>query len=150
MTATLPDRDTARFDVLAWDRRAGFTAAGPVEVEAASSAKSTAASTAQSIADHSMTPTPMTPTSWLDTETPAHLRSDLPCQVEDGDLWFADTPAELEAAKAQCGPCPLRLTCLAGALERREPWGVWGGEILERGTVIARKRPRGRPRKEAA
>jgi WhiB family redox-sensing transcriptional regulator len=26
---------------------------------------------------------------------------------------------------------------------------VWGGEIFERGTVIARKRPRGRPRKTA-
>jgi len=26
---------------------------------------------------------------------------------------------------------------------------VWGGEILDRGTVIARKRPRGRPRKNA-
>jgi WhiB family transcriptional regulator, redox-sensing transcriptional regulator len=25
---------------------------------------------------------------------------------------------------------------------------VWGGEILDRGTVIARKRPRGRPRKD--
>ena len=42
---------------------------------------------------------------------------------------------------------PARLACLAGALERREPWGVWGGEIFERGTIIARKRPRGRPRK---
>ncbi|MBR7560709.1 WhiB family transcriptional regulator, partial [Mycobacterium tuberculosis] len=30
------------------------------------------------------------------------------------------------------------------------PWGVWGGEIFERGAVIARKRPRGRPRKNAA
>ena len=34
------------------------------------------------------------------------------------------------------------------ALERQEPWGVWGGEIIERGTIIARKRPRGRPRKD--
>ena len=37
--------------------------------------------------------------------------------------------------------------CLAAALEREEPWGVWGGEIIERGTIVARKRPRGRPRK---
>ena len=37
--------------------------------------------------------------------------------------------------------------CLAGALGREEPWGVWGGEIFERGAVIPRKRPRGRPRK---
>ena len=34
-----------------------------------------------------------------------------------------------------------------GALERREPWGVWGGELFDAGRVIPRKRPRGRPRK---
>lgn len=72
---------------------------------------------------------------------------DLPCRVEDAELWFADTPADLERAKTFCQACPARLTCLAGALERREPWGVWGGEIFERGAVVARKRPRGRPRK---
>jgi len=27
---------------------------------------------------------------------------------------------------------------------------VWGGEIFDHGVVIARKRPRGRPRKVAA
>ena len=36
---------------------------------------------------------------------------------------------------------------LAGALERQEPWGVWGGQLLVQGAVVARKRPRGRPRK---
>jgi WhiB family redox-sensing transcriptional regulator len=72
---------------------------------------------------------------------------DLPCQVLDSDLWFAETPAELEQAKAYCAQCPLRTGCLAGALDRREPWGVWGGEIFSAGQVIARKRPRGRPRK---
>lgn len=72
---------------------------------------------------------------------------DVPCRVEDPDLWFAEAPSELERAKAFCHDCPARLACLAGALERREPWGVWGGEIFERGAVVARKRPRGRPRK---
>jgi WhiB family redox-sensing transcriptional regulator len=72
---------------------------------------------------------------------------DLPCRVEDADLWFADSPAELEQAKGFCAGCPARAVCLAGALDRHEPWGVWGGEIFERGEVIARKRPRGRPRK---
>jgi WhiB family redox-sensing transcriptional regulator len=73
---------------------------------------------------------------------------DVPCRVQDADLWFAETPSELEQAKAMCRDCPARLACLAGALERREPWGVWGGEIFERGVIIARKRPRGRPRKD--
>ena len=72
----------------------------------------------------------------------------VPCHVENPDLWFAEDPRDLEQAKALCGSCPLRLECLAAALERQEPWGVWGGEIFERGAVVARKRPRGRPRKD--
>ena len=72
---------------------------------------------------------------------------DLPCRSADADLWFAESPAELERAKGLCGDCPVRATCLAGALEREEPWGVWGGEIFERGVVVPRKRPRGRPSK---
>src|SRR6478672_2947569 len=75
--------------------------------------------------------------------------TELPCrQADNPDLWFADTPADLEVAKTLCGGCPLKVECLAGALERAEPWGVWGGEIFERGAVVPRKRPRGRPRKE--
>ena len=74
----------------------------------------------------------------------------VPCHEADPDLWFAETPADLEQAKTLCGSCPVRSECLAGALARQEPWGVWGGEIFERGVVIARKRPRGRPRKEDA
>ncbi|GAC1396157.1 MAG: transcriptional regulator WhiB7 [Mycobacterium sp.] len=70
-----------------------------------------------------------------------------PCHVGDPDLWFAENPLDLERAKALCADCPIRRECLAAALERQEPWGVWGGEIIERGAVIARKRPRGRPRK---
>ncbi|MDL9936802.1 WhiB family transcriptional regulator [Gordonia sp. ABSL1-1] len=78
------------------------------------------------------------------------VRLDLPCQVADADLWFADDPRDLERAKALCLDCPLRSQCLEAAIDRAEPWGVWGGEILERGAVIARKRPRGRPRKNVA
>jgi WhiB family transcriptional regulator, redox-sensing transcriptional regulator len=72
---------------------------------------------------------------------------DLPCRSGDADLWFAETPADLERAKALCGSCPIQAECLAGAIRRGEPWGVWGGEIFERGAVIPRKRPRGRPSK---
>jgi WhiB family redox-sensing transcriptional regulator len=65
-------------------------------------------------------------------------------------LWFAESPNELEQAKALCAECPIRRECLISALERQEPWGVWGGEIIDRGSVVARKRPRGRPRKNPA
>jgi len=75
------------------------------------------------------------------------LASPLPCQRGDGDLWFSELPAELDWAKAHCQRCPLRAPCLAGAVERAEPCGVWGGEIFHHGTVIAHKKPRGRPPK---
>lgn len=70
----------------------------------------------------------------------------IPC-TEQPDLWFSDRPAEVERAKQLCGTCPVRAECLAAALDRNEPWGVWGGELFEHGVVIARKRRRGRPRK---
>ena len=72
----------------------------------------------------------------------------LPCHAADPDLWFAESPADLERAKSLCAGCPVRRQCLAEALDRGEPWGVWGGEIIDGGTVLARKRPRGRPRKD--
>ncbi|SPM32475.1 hypothetical protein MRAB57_274 [Mycobacterium rhizamassiliense] len=78
---------------------------------------------------------------------PRQTRPVLPCHVGDPNLWFAETPADLERAKTLCASCPVRRQCLAAALERAEPWGVWGGEILERGSVVSYKRPRGRPRK---
>ncbi len=53
---------------------------------------------------------------------------DLPC-MDDPELFFAESPED------------------AGAVERSEPWGVWGGELFLRGEIVPRKRPRGRPRK---
>lgn len=73
--------------------------------------------------------------------------AELPCRSNDAELWFAEAPADVELAKLLCGDCPVRAACLAGALERREPWGVWGGQLFLQGVVIPRKRPRGRPRK---
>jgi WhiB family redox-sensing transcriptional regulator len=72
---------------------------------------------------------------------------DIPCRSNDAELWFAESPVDVELAKSLCQTCPARDACLAGALERREPWGVWGGELFAQGVVIPRKRPRGRPRK---
>ena len=71
----------------------------------------------------------------------------LPCRSYDPELFFAESPADVEFAKSLCVGCPVRPTCLAGALERREPWGVWGGQLFIQGVVVPRKRPRGRPRK---
>lgn len=71
----------------------------------------------------------------------------LPCRVNNPELWFAESPNDVEYAKALCQACPVQGMCLDGALARREPWGVWGGELFLQGAVIPRKRPRGRPRK---
>ncbi|MGH8827012.1 MAG: WhiB family transcriptional regulator [Jiangellaceae bacterium] len=84
----------------------------------------------------------------LDMPIHASTNGGLPCQVVSPELFFAETPAEVERAKALCQDCPVRRVCLADALERREPWGVWGGELFDQGVVIPRKRPRGRPRKQ--
>jgi hypothetical protein len=60
-------------------------------------------------------------------------------------LFFSDNIIDIARAKAMCGLCPLQVSCLADALEREEPWGVWGGELLSGGRIIANKRACGRP-----
>ena len=70
----------------------------------------------------------------------------LPC-AGDPDLFFAESPDDVELAKSLCCDCPVRARCLDGAIQRREPWGVWGGELFLRGEIVPRKRARGRPRK---
>lgn len=87
----------------------------------------------------------MTNTSVAELAFQAAEQDSLPPCGDNPRLWFSELPAELEMAKAACRACPLRRPCLAGAVARREPWGVWGGEIFEKGMVIEAKRPRGRP-----
>jgi len=93
----------------------------------------------------------MKPMQWRDVtvggQDTTGLNLNLPC-TEDPELFFAESPQDVEQAKALCRGCRARLACLAGALEREEPWGVWGGELLMHGAIVARKRPRGRPRKD--
>jgi len=70
----------------------------------------------------------------------------LPCVAAGPDLYFSESPRELEKAKVLCRPCPLRVACLAGAKERREPWGVWGGEVFVDGHPVPYKRAPGAER----
>jgi WhiB family transcriptional regulator, redox-sensing transcriptional regulator len=84
----------------------------------------------------------------LDGLTVVPTELELPCR-QNAELFFAESPDDVELAKSLCRGCAARLACLAGATERAEPWGVWGGELFLRGEIVPRKRPRGRPRKDA-
>jgi WhiB family transcriptional regulator, redox-sensing transcriptional regulator len=93
----------------------------------------------------------MTLAALLDDAASVDRRTDeIPCQQEDPELWFAESPEDVDFAKSLCGTCPVQRACLVGAVQRREPWGVWGGQLFAGGHIVSRKRPRGRPRKDAA
>ncbi|MFN8021415.1 MAG: WhiB family transcriptional regulator [Acidimicrobiales bacterium] len=62
-------------------------------------------------------------------------------------LFFSDDVIDIARAKAICSKCQLTASCLQDALDRAEPWGVWGGELLDNGRIVVHKRPRGRPPK---
>lgn len=62
-------------------------------------------------------------------------------------LFFSEELQDIARAKAICAKCPVMAPCLEGAAARREPWGVWGGQLLMNGRIIAQKRRRGRPPK---
>ena len=63
-------------------------------------------------------------------------------------LFFSDDDHDLARAKAICRPCGLKETCLSGALERQESYGVWGGLLVLDGVAVEVKRKRGRPPKQ--
>ncbi len=63
------------------------------------------------------------------------------------DVFFSEELQDIAAAKSICAECPVIAPCLEGAIERREPWGVWGGQLFMNGKVLMIKRRRGRPPK---
>lgn len=73
----------------------------------------------------------------------------IPCRDRDPELWFADDQSGVDAAQRLCRACPLQARCLDAAIARREPCGVWGGELFQRGEVVAMLKPKGRPRNDA-
>lgn len=44
-------------------------------------------------------------------------------------------------AKAVCMGCPVRVNCLAEALDNRIEWGVWGGMTERERRQLLRQRP---------
>jgi WhiB family redox-sensing transcriptional regulator len=75
---------------------------------------------------------------------------DARCRAGDGsltDVFFSEELQDIALAKTLCAECPVMLDCLEGAVARREPWGVWGGQLFLNGRILATKRRRGRPPK---
>ena len=66
---------------------------------------------------------------------PPYWYASAPCASVDPNLWFPPPDGMGYDAKRVCGTCPYKAPCLAGALERDEPCGIWGG-------VAARQFPR--------
>jgi hypothetical protein len=80
--------------------------------------------------------------------TPLFSKQTARCADGNGTLtplFFSDENIDIARAKAICARCALSSTCLEGAIEREEPWGVWGGELIENGRIVVDRRPRGRP-----
>lgn len=71
---------------------------------------------------------------------------DLPCYNVDADIFFSEDEQIVAMAKSLCAQCPVKAQCLEGALSRKEPCGVWGGELFDEGEIIERKRKAGRPK----
>lgn len=95
---------------------------------------------------------PMFPISQLPVPVDSPTAVSVAPRCADGNgtltpLFFSDDVIDIARAKAICAKCVLRTNCLADALERAEPWGVWGGELLSTGRIVRHKRPCGRPPK---
>jgi WhiB family transcriptional regulator, redox-sensing transcriptional regulator len=68
-----------------------------------------------------------------------HWRDQALCTQADPDLWFPEPGASPRTAKLICSWCPVRVECLAWALDTNEPYGICGGLTpLERHALSVR------------
>jgi WhiB family transcriptional regulator, redox-sensing transcriptional regulator len=64
------------------------------------------------------------------------------CRGLDPEIFYPGDEEETEMAKAVCGQCAVRDTCLEHALGSRERDGVWGGATEKERRRIIRQRRR--------
>lgn len=62
------------------------------------------------------------------------------CREGDPDALFVQG-AEQNVAKKVCKGCPVRMECLADALDNRVEFGVWGGMTERERRALLRKHP---------
>ena len=63
----------------------------------------------------------------------------LPCSTNP-DAMFERGKAQNKRALV-CGPCPIRMKCLAQALDERNEFGVWGGMTERQRRALLRRHP---------
>ena len=74
------------------------------------------------------------------TETVHDWTTSAACNSADPDELFVTGAAQRIAAKV-CNGCPVRLQCLADALDNRVEFGVWGGLTERQRRAVLRQRP---------
>ena len=68
-------------------------------------------------------------------------RSKAACQGLDPDIFYPLDEEDTDEAKAVCGTCTVRESCLEHALGYREKEGIWGGASeRERRRIIRQRR----------
>ena len=71
----------------------------------------------------------------------ATWRNNGACRGLDPEIFYPVSDEEAEVAKAVCGGCAVRESCLEHALGSREREGVWGGcTEKERRRIIRQRR----------
>lgn len=63
------------------------------------------------------------------------------CRDLDTSLFFPESEADADEAKAVCATCPVRQACLEFALATRQHDGVWGGLTESERKRLRRRRP---------
>lgn len=63
------------------------------------------------------------------------------CLGTDPETLFVQGSAQHQAKKI-CSDCPVRMECLADALDNRIEFGVWGGMTERERRALLRRRPR--------
>jgi WhiB family redox-sensing transcriptional regulator len=82
----------------------------------------------------------VTVTTTIAPDTNHEWTADGLCLRGDPELLFARGAAQ-NLAKVMCRACPVRMECLADALDHRVEYGVWGGMTERERRALLRRRP---------
>jgi WhiB family redox-sensing transcriptional regulator len=74
------------------------------------------------------------------TGAPSEWSTEAACRNADPDALFVQGAAQ-NRAKIICRSCPVRVECLADALDNRVEFGVWGGMTERERRALLRRRP---------